>query len=210
MQSSLFLVHSFGGVTLSKFSLGKGQTCIGRSPQCAVCLPDGSVSRRHAEVCVADGCITVRDLESRNGTFVDERRVQSGPVLPGQVLRFGAVCLTLSAGDGIDAELGLESDTAISLAGGGLPGLKALATGIASEFGLSEAEGRVFELLLSGLLQKQVAAELCLSQHTVHNHCKQIYRLLKVRSRAELLIKVLSRLETRRTLVADPPTYSDE
>jgi DNA-binding NarL/FixJ family response regulator len=42
---------------------------------------------------------------------------------------------------------------------------------------------------LAGLSEKQVAAKLQVSRHTVHTHVRQIYRSLKVRSRAELLAR---------------------
>lgn len=52
---------------------------------------------------------------------------------------------------------------------------------------LSAGQQQVLRLLLQGLSEKQVATELCLSQHTVHTHIKRIYKLLDVRSRGELM-----------------------
>lgn len=49
-------------------------------------------------------------------------------------------------------------------------------------------DGRVREvasLLLEGLCEKEVAARLHISRHTVHDHVKTLYRLLGVRSRPE-------------------------
>jgi DNA-binding CsgD family transcriptional regulator len=42
-------------------------------------------------------------------------------------------------------------------------------------------------LLLAGQSEKEVATELALSQHTVHNYVKTIYRRFEVSSRGELL-----------------------
>jgi DNA-binding CsgD family transcriptional regulator len=50
----------------------------------------------------------------------------------------------------------------------------------------------VLRLLLSGLSEKQIAARLDLSRHTVHNHVKEIYRVVGVQSRAELMAILLS------------------
>jgi DNA-binding NarL/FixJ family response regulator len=47
--------------------------------------------------------------------------------------------------------------------------------------------------LARGLSEKQVAAELGLSPHTVHDHVKALHRRLRVQSRGELLALALNR-----------------
>jgi DNA-binding CsgD family transcriptional regulator len=42
---------------------------------------------------------------------------------------------------------------------------------------------------LAGLSEKDVAVRLELSRHTVHSHVREIYRLLNVRTRSELLAR---------------------
>lgn len=50
---------------------------IGRDPQNGICLGHKSVSRRHATLRYAGGTtFELRDLESRNGTYVNGRRVE--------------------------------------------------------------------------------------------------------------------------------------
>lgn len=44
---------------------------LGRHPECDIVLDVGAVSRRHAEIVFVDGEYYVRDLQSRNGTFVN-------------------------------------------------------------------------------------------------------------------------------------------
>ena len=66
-----------------RFDLADGVTLIGRDAANDVRLQDTEVSRRHAEVRVADGSPSLVDLGSSNGTFVngdpiDERELQSG------------------------------------------------------------------------------------------------------------------------------------
>jgi len=53
--------------------------------------------------------------------------------------------------------------------------------------GLSPREGQTLELLLAGEGEKQIAARLKISQHTVHGYVKSVYRRFDVSSRAELL-----------------------
>jgi len=48
---------------------------IGREANAAVPLADPEVSRRHARLELRDGIVFLRDLESRNGTFLNGYRV---------------------------------------------------------------------------------------------------------------------------------------
>lgn len=56
---------------------------------------------------------------------------------------------------------------------------------------LSEREQQVLKSLLEGLAEKQIAYQLGLSQPTVHTHVSNIYRKLRVNSRAELLARAV-------------------
>ena len=55
--------------------------------------------------------------------------------------------------------------------------------------GLSPRMEQTVRWLLGGDSEKQVAAKLRLSQHTVHVYVKALYRKYKVSSRGELLAK---------------------
>lgn len=57
---------------------------------------------------------------------------------------------------------------------------------------LSPALRRTLQWLLKGRSEKQIAASCRISQHTIHDHVKEIYRRWEVSSRAELLSKVLT------------------
>jgi diguanylate cyclase (GGDEF)-like protein len=53
----------------------------GRLPHCGLVLPDeGGASRLHAAFSTVDGRVFVRDLGSRNGTWVNDRRIGDEPV----------------------------------------------------------------------------------------------------------------------------------
>jgi predicted component of type VI protein secretion system len=49
---------------------------IGREPEAALCINHQIVSRRHAMITFANGCYLLRDLGSRNGTFLNDRRLE--------------------------------------------------------------------------------------------------------------------------------------
>ncbi len=83
------LIHR---ATSRRFPLRDGQTwAIGRGDGCAVLLDSRSVSRLHALVQRRDGgAISLVDLGSRNGSFVNHRRVSLPVVLnDGDDLMFG-------------------------------------------------------------------------------------------------------------------------
>ena len=76
-----------------------GDTTIGRDPESGVWIDAPGVSRRHARLQVNDEdgevTVTIEDLGSTNGTFVETRRVTSPVTLDdAQVLRVGDATLT--------------------------------------------------------------------------------------------------------------------
>ena len=56
-----------------------GPNILGRFPQSQVDLPNPYVSRRHAMIEVTPGGSTIRDLGSKNGTYVNQASVGSAP-----------------------------------------------------------------------------------------------------------------------------------
>lgn len=63
--------------------LAEGATRMGRAEDNEIVLSDGGVSRRHAQVYVSRGEVTVEDLGSGNGTYYNGYRIQSQPVHDG-------------------------------------------------------------------------------------------------------------------------------
>src|SRR5262245_16871349 len=78
------------------FELRTGATLVvGRAPNSDIPVIDPTISRRHAEVECSDAGVTVRDLGSSNGTFVNGTRVETSPVSSGDVVTFGKVAFRL-------------------------------------------------------------------------------------------------------------------
>lgn len=77
---------------------------IGRDPGCDLCIPDMSVSRRHAGLhrCVRGWLLT--DFGSTNGTRLNGWRVREPvPVAPGDQVSFGAVTLRFVEGRAVQS-----------------------------------------------------------------------------------------------------------
>jgi len=51
---------------------------IGRSSKCDIVIDDMLVSREHAEIQQIKTAFFIKDLESRNGTFVNDKQVPKG------------------------------------------------------------------------------------------------------------------------------------
>lgn len=66
-----------------------GTVVIGRGKDCDAVLDGEQISRHHAELRVEEGRISVRDLGSRNGVFVNGQRHQEAPLHVGDVVRCG-------------------------------------------------------------------------------------------------------------------------
>ncbi len=74
--------------------LEAGENILGRDPGTRGSIPDASISRRHARITVRDGLATLEDLESKNGTFVNEVRIAAPtPLSDGDPVRLGLVNL---------------------------------------------------------------------------------------------------------------------
>jgi len=81
-----------------------------------------------------------------------------------------------------------------------LLGTKLIPFGCPSPYGLSPRMRQVLALLAEGQSEKQVAATLRISQHTVHDYVKMLHQRLGVSNRGELLAR------SRELLGAAPPS----
>jgi two-component system, NtrC family, nitrogen regulation response regulator GlnG len=76
------------------FLAGRGVK-VGSSEACALVLTDRSVSREHAELVIDRDAVRIRDLGSKNGTWLGSARLDDVRVRPPARLRFGDVAVTL-------------------------------------------------------------------------------------------------------------------
>lgn len=74
------------------FDLKEGITVVGREAGCTIVVEDPSVSRRHAELVLKGGRLTIKDLGSKNHTYIDEQRIaKEVEVTEGRAITFGLV-----------------------------------------------------------------------------------------------------------------------
>ena len=75
-MSKLYII---GGPDKGRESdLGEGTTYVGRSPENDIQVKDGYVSRRHLKIIRRGEKTFIKDLESKNGTVIDGKRIGAG------------------------------------------------------------------------------------------------------------------------------------
>jgi len=89
MNVNLVLLTKDGSA--KSFTLPSTVTSIGRRQDCDFCLPLSSVSRKHCEVNLDKGQVTIRDFGSQNGTYLNGQRIEEVRAKAGDLLKIGPV-----------------------------------------------------------------------------------------------------------------------
>jgi pSer/pThr/pTyr-binding forkhead associated (FHA) protein len=80
----------------SSIDLKEGENTVGRLSTGDVAVDDASISRNHAIITVRAGKVALRDLGSKNGTYVGDKRIAADTeVAPDTPIRFGLVKATI-------------------------------------------------------------------------------------------------------------------
>lgn len=152
------------------FMLPMGELEVGRVEGAAIVIPDVSVSRTHAVLTVDVASVTVEDLSSSNGTFVNGVKIGRRELRNGDTVRFGNIefkfgragSLSLARARGLWASLA-NADTTVKIAAsiGGLAVILLVVVLViaisrssnATPEGLSQGEARWARLLDDELLR---------------------------------------------------------
>lgn len=87
-----------------EWPLSEGENVLGRIGGAADCFASPTVSRKHARILIKDGRAVLEDLASKNGTFVNGRRVSAPmPLSDGDEVRLGSVTVLFRRADGGEA-----------------------------------------------------------------------------------------------------------
>jgi len=79
-----------------EFDLDKVSSSIGRDADCDIVLDQGNPSRMHAQIIFKNGKLLLDDLNSTNGTFVNNQRIYKTTSLhPGDNIKFSSSEFTL-------------------------------------------------------------------------------------------------------------------
>ncbi len=82
-----------------RLELAQGEVSIGSAPDNRLVLADAKVSRHHLRLELGQGGARVVDLDSKNGTFIDQMRLTTVVLTQGAVLALGDSRISLVAGE---------------------------------------------------------------------------------------------------------------
>jgi two-component system cell cycle response regulator len=104
-EACLVHIYPTGPAMGTRYPLGQLELLLGRGKDCDVRIQDHSVSRRHVRIEPSVEGYYVSDLQSTNGTFVNDHQLDSACLLQdGDYLRVGNCIYRYLAGGNIEAE----------------------------------------------------------------------------------------------------------
>jgi pSer/pThr/pTyr-binding forkhead associated (FHA) protein len=86
------------GLSGRAHELNVDRTTIGRVEDNTFQIAETSVSSHHCEVLLRGSDVVIKDLNSTNGTFINDQPITESVLKPGQILRLGTVELKLETG----------------------------------------------------------------------------------------------------------------
>jgi|GEM_PF-796374 len=151
---------------------------IGRSPTCDLNIASKEISRNHAEVNTFGNSIVLIDMNSTNGTFVNNKKITSRiTLISGDVIHFGDVEFKILNKNHINNTI---TRTHVSKE-------SKKKNEFVDYFELTDREQDALFYLLDGKSTKSIAKELNISDGTAKNHILSIFKKTSVHSRFELL-----------------------
>lgn len=88
-----------------RYDLATDEVIIGRSGDADIQVDRDSVSRRHARLARQDGVWTLSDLQSTNGSYVNDVPVREHRLRDGDLVKIGNAIFRFLGGSGVEASL---------------------------------------------------------------------------------------------------------
>jgi EAL domain-containing protein (putative c-di-GMP-specific phosphodiesterase class I) len=109
-----------GGRQLRRVAVHPLPFRVGRKPGLELSLPSDAVSKEHAELYQDGDGLRVRDLKSKNGTFVNRDRIVEAPVREGDIIHFAQLEFRLGRQE-LEEPEGLLEPSTVSITDMALP-----------------------------------------------------------------------------------------
>jgi two-component system, cell cycle response regulator len=101
-QACLVLIYPPGPDMGKRFLLDRAELVLGRGTDCDIQVDRDSVSRRHARVYREEPNWLVEDLQSTNGSYVNDNPVSKAPLRDGDFLKIGAAIFKFLTGANVE------------------------------------------------------------------------------------------------------------
>jgi len=88
------LIQIYGRALGRKFDLYEPVVTLGRDPKNHIVLDSDSVSRRHAVIELTDAGRVLRDLDSTNGTYLNDIQIRSAVLSQNDMVKVGDTILS--------------------------------------------------------------------------------------------------------------------
>jgi diguanylate cyclase (GGDEF)-like protein len=102
-EACLVLIYPPGPDMGKRFALTRNEVVLGRGSDCDIQVDRDSVSRRHARVFRNTDQWMVEDLQSTNGSYVNDVPVQNSMLCDADFLKIGAAIFKFLSGQGVEA-----------------------------------------------------------------------------------------------------------
>jgi diguanylate cyclase (GGDEF)-like protein len=102
-EACLVLIYPPGPDMGKRFPLSRNEIVLGRGADCDIQVDRDSVSRRHAKVFRNDEAWSVEDLQSTNGSYVNDVPVTKSALRDADFLKIGAAIFKFLSGTGVEA-----------------------------------------------------------------------------------------------------------
>ncbi|MGB0591596.1 MAG: FHA domain-containing protein [Myxococcota bacterium] len=80
-----------------KLGPGDAAITIGRGKAATIRIQESTAGREHCRITYSAGALHVADLESRNGTYINDEKITEGTLAAGDILRCGSFPITIEA-----------------------------------------------------------------------------------------------------------------
>jgi DNA-binding CsgD family transcriptional regulator len=155
---------------------------IGRGRRSDVVIDDRYLSDRHVKVSPEDGTFVLEDLRSKNGTFLNGRRVRKAVLRSGDIVRIGDAIGLIAVASSTETPLSASGEADF---------LKRLDV-LGSSWRLSQAQLRTLARLAIGEPNKVIAGVLHCSESNVEAHVSAILAAVSAGNRTELVARFWS------------------
>ncbi len=98
------LVVIYGPLLARRWTLEKDEVTVGRSEDADIRFDDDAVSRIHARFVVGEGRVRLVDLDSTNGTLVNEKAIHECELRDGDLVQIGETIFKFLSGANVESK----------------------------------------------------------------------------------------------------------